>query len=403
MNRKEFPAQKAEQILEQIELQAGFFKNLSNTEETTVYLKRHGEYEKGYPRDENFNKEISGSLTPEGKTEARRHYKEFIREILKNTPEDLGVDIFIAHSPTKWLDFYGERATESANELLEAAKKVLDASDKDARILSDLGIHYRKGQLSRRGNLESLRDENSETQDQKVADFEKLIFDDRKEMIEASREVAVSDGEITPISRLREADIHLVVAGISKDQIINRLAFISALRKIHGKDFWKPYVESKYGKLYENKSIEELNDEEMATIKDIFGLSSLTKGQLEAMGDPRDLEKIRQMVGAETPKDIANRVMVALRGANVLRQEVQKKERTEADAKGKEYKGRKFIAIAISHGDDIESFMKQAADGKEEDYTHVGFNQGVRIDMNGRQGNALALSGNKYDFELKKI
>jgi hypothetical protein len=391
------------QSLEQKELSAGFFKKLENTDETTVFLKRHGEYAKGYPWQQGFNEKTSGSLTPEGKLETRRYYREFIREIIANTPKDLGIDLFFAHSPTKWLDQFGERATESADELLEAAKEALEESGRDVRILSGLGIHYRKGQLSKKENLKWLNVEDSETQDPKVADFEKKILVGRDEMIRESRDVAISDGETTPITRLREADIHLRVAGFSVDQVVNRMAFINALKNIHGKDFWKPYVEGKYGKLYENKRIEELNDEEMVIIRDIFGLRSLTKEQLEAMGDPRDLEQIRQMVGAETPKEIANRVMVALRGANVLRQEVQKKERKEANAKREEYKERKLISIAISHGDDIESFMKQAADGNEEDYTGVGFNQGVRIDINGRQGSALALSGNKYDFELKKI
>ncbi|HEX8974465.1 MAG TPA: hypothetical protein VF817_03190 [Patescibacteria group bacterium] len=325
-------------------------ERLNDPRVVTVFLNRHGKYENSFPREEKFNAETAGRITPEGKEQIREQYLNFFNQVVRETKSDLPIDIMVLHSPTRWLDYYGQRATETADILIEVAKEFLEASDRDIQIQSDLGIKIRKGILVKgfhdKAELSPKKGEILSQEDAWVADYREK----RDAILEESRKVENSSGEKTPITRLREGDIFWPYKDHQGDLRVDQAEYIKALRKKYPNNFWEKYYEG-----------------------------------------AEDLETERKKVGAESAKDIANRTVVVMRGISRYQNKIH----------GVKHPERKLIVCAITHGEVISSFMRQGVGVEKEQGGDFGFNEGVRVDVLENESRILSTQGKEYELDLK--
>jgi len=325
---------------------------LNDPKIVSVFLNRHGKHERTFPGDENFKPESSGKITVEGRREIKKEYTDFFEKIIAETDDDLPLDIMVGHSPTKWYDAYGERATETVDIFIEVAKEILQKTNRDIQILSDLGIKIRKGILARRTEdheeLEPKRDTNVPENDKKLSDYRQT----RDAILAESQQVAPSKGDKIAITRLREADIFWPYKVHQGDLGANQEEYVKALEGKYGDKYWEKY--------YEGES---------------------------------EFEEIRKKVGAESAKDVANRALVIFRGLSMYQNLKH----------GKENPDRKLVVCMITHSDVLSSFMKQGVDVEDkEDWVDFGNNKGVRVDISDKESKVLASSGKEYFLKLEK-
>jgi hypothetical protein len=194
-------------------------------------------------------------------------------------------------------------------------------------------------------------------EDEKLTDKEReriqVLREFREKVVAESQKTGRSRGVIVETTKLREADIYLPW-GPNKEDMRGQYDFFSAMLKEYGhKGFIDHFID---------------ND--------------LTP----------ELRELQQKVGAETARDIANRVTVALRGLSMFHERHQR-----------ENPGRKFIALVVSHSEVVGSFMRQGVGSEnEEDWKSVPYNQGFRVDAKGKQAKVIGLSGKEYNFDIKK-